>query len=545
MAACAAGLLLVGGSIPFAPALLAQAPPRESRASVTPVAAGAVIRGRVVQAENGAPVPAARIWMGTVCVRSPCTSAALPELTTDADGRFEHRGVSPGAYNLAVARGGYVTQRSSIGQAITRVEARADTAVEVTVVLSRSAVVAGRVTDDRGNDIERARVSLMRWQWQDGQRRLLPASQIEDETDDRGQFRLFGIPAGTYLLVAETINPVGPEPVTVYYPDAASAFQAQPLTVRPGDELAGLTLSLSRSATSSISGVVTRADGQPLGSRAGVSLAPVNSVVAGSTGWASTPVDPDGVYVFSRVRAGEYVIDAGLSDVPGLRARERVTLSGADVAVPLMLRAGHAVRGRFVFEGGAPPPTVRPRFDSSAVAGESDVAWPVFTVAITSDWVFEIKGLNGRYRLVPSAPDGYGVKRITLRGVDVADTPLDVSGQDVDGVEVLLTQRVTRVSGTVTAVAGKREAAAVVIFPEDQSKLWPRTRYLRMTRLGTDDGFSVAGLPPGRYLAIAVADHESGEETNPELLQRFRPAATPFTLEEGEARVLDLSIVAP
>ena len=549
MAACAAALLLVAGSMPFAPALLAQAPPRESPASVAPVAAGAVIRGRVVQAENGAPVPAARIWMGTVCVRSPCTSAALPELTTDADGRFEHRGVSPGAYNLAVARGGYVTQGASTEPAISRVEARADTPVEVTIALSRSAVFAGRVTDERGNEIEGARVSLMRWRWKDGQRQLSPASPIADETDDRGQFRLFGIPAGTYLLVAETINPVGPEHVTVYYPDAASASQAQPLTVRPGDELAGLTLSLSRSATSSISGIVTRADGQPLGFRAGVSLAPVDpadpAAAGGLGGWTSTPVEPDGSYVFSRVRAGEYVIDAGLSDVPGLRARERVTLSGADVQVPLTLRAGHVVRGRFVFEGGAPAPTVRPRFDSSGVVADSDGSWPPFTVATTSERVFEITGLNGRYRLVPSAPAGYGVKRITLQGQDITDAILDVSGQDVDGVEVLLTQRVTRVSGTVTAVAGRREAAAVVIFPEDQLKVWPRTRYLRMTRLEAGNAFSVSDLPPGRYLAIAVADHESGEETNPELLQRFRPAATPFTLEEGEARVLNLSVAVP
>ena len=61
----------------------------------------------------------------------------------------------------------------------------------------------------------------------------------------------------------------------------------------------------------------------------------------------------------------------------------------------------------------------------------------------------------------------------------------------------------------------------------------------------TGNAFSVADLPPGRYLAIAVADHESGEETNPELLQRFRPAATPFTLEEGESRELNLSVVVP
>jgi hypothetical protein len=66
-----------------------------------------------------------------------------------------------------------------------------------------------------------------------------------------------------------------------------------------------------------------------------------------------------------------------------------------------------------------------------------------------------------------------------------------------------------------------------------------------MARLETGNSFSVADLPPGRYLAVAVAELESGEETNPELLQRFRPAATPFTLAEGEERVLDLATSAP
>jgi len=545
-AACAVTLLAATAWMPVTYSLLAQAPPRQAAPSVALAATGAVIRGRVVRADNGDPLPGARVAVGSVCVRgrgaSAC-AAALPELTTDADGRFEHRDVPTGTYRLTVARSGYVTQGGAVGPPMTQVEARLDTPVGVTIALSRSAVVAGRVTDDRGNDIQDARVSLMRWRWQNGTRLLSPGSLVADVTDDRGQFRLFGIPAGTYLLVAEMVNPVGPDPVTAYYPDTTAVSQAQPLTVRPGDELAGLVLSLSRVPTSSISGIVTRADGKPFGPGDGVSLMPVDRVDAGVG--ASTWVNQDGSYAFSGVRGGEYVIAAGVSDSPQLRARERVTLSGADVAVPLILRAGHTVRGRFVFEGGAPAPTVRPRFDSSAVVGESDVSWPPFTVATAADWVFEVTGLNGRYRLVPSAPAGYGVKRITLQGRDVTDTILDVLGQDVDGVEVLLTQRVTRVSGTVTGVAGRREAAAVVIFPEDQSKLWPRTRYLRMARLEAGNGFSVSDVPPGRYLAVAVADLESGEESNPELVQRFRPRATPFTLAEGEERVLDLSVVVP
>jgi Carboxypeptidase regulatory-like domain len=181
-----------------------------------------------VRADNGDPLPGARVAIVNVCVRgrgaSTCASAALPELTSGGDGRFEHREVPPGACRLSVARSGYVTQGGSVGPAIGQVEARIDAPVEVTIALSRSAVVAGRVTDDRGNDIEAARVSLRRWRWQNGKRVLSPGNLVADETDDRGQFRLFGIPAGTYRLVAEMVNPVGPEPA------------ATPFTLEEGEQ---------------------------------------------------------------------------------------------------------------------------------------------------------------------------------------------------------------------------------------------------------------------------------------------------------------------
>jgi hypothetical protein len=540
-------LLLVTASLALAHSLAAQAPPREQTASVATVGA-AVIRGRVVRADNGEPLPGARIAGGSVCVRgqvaAPCASIALPELTTDADGRFEHRGVTPAVYRISVTRAGYVAQGSeTIGQ----VEARIDTPVELTFALSRGAAIAGRVTDDRGNDIEGAAVTLMRWRWQNGERQLSTDGQF-DNTDDRGQFRLFGVPAGTYLLVAQMENPVGPERgVNAYYPAAASPSQSQPLTVRPGDELSGLTLSLPRAAMSSIAGMVTRADGQLFDAKEWwVSLTPADRIGTGVEAGVSMRLNPDGSYMFSGVRAGEYVIEASRGHPPLLRAREQVTLSGGNVMVPLILSAGHAIRGRFVFEDGVPVPAVINRFDaSSAVVAESNLSWNPATAETTPERAFQISGLNGRYRLRPPAPAGYGVKRITLQGRDITDTVLDVTSQDVEGVEVLLTQRVTSVSGTVTGTVGRREAVAVVLFPEDSSKLWPRTRYLRMARLESGKTFSVRDLPPGRYLAIAVAELESGEETNPELLQRFRSRATPFTLEEGESRVLNLSMVVP
>jgi hypothetical protein len=516
--------------------------PRDPRTAAPDAGAAgsAVIRGRVVSADTGTPLAGARVVLRGA-------SSSLPELTTGADGRFELGGLSPGSYQVTAGRSGYVTRGAALGPPLDPVQAANDRPAELTIPLTRGAVIAGRVVGDRGDGIVGARVALMRWRWERGRRSLANATLLADETDDRGQFRLFGIPAGTYNVVAFMTNPAGADDLTAYYPGTTSASEAQALTVRAGDELSGITIALPQVTTASISGVVTRMDGRPFAANEMVTLRPVEP---GAATAASAFIGPDGSYVFSRIRSGDYLLEAASQrdGGSGVRTREQIRLDGADLVVPLTMRTGNAVRGRYVFEGGAVPTGLQPPRAATALyvgLTETDSSWIPLGMTIRPDWTFELTGLNGRYRLRPTVPGGYAIKSITLRGVDVTDTLIDVFDQDVDGVDVLLTSRITRLTGSVAGITGVRSTAAVVVFPEDPSKVWPGTHYVRATRLNDRDAFVFNNLAPARYLAIAVAALEPGEETNPELLQRFRGRATPFTLAEGEERVLDLSVVVP
>ena len=56
--------------------------------------------------------------------------------------------------------------------------------------------------------------------------------------------------------------------------------------------------------------------------------------------------------------------------------------------------------------------------------------------------------------------------------------------------------------------------------------------------------FTIRGLPPGRYVAIAVGYLQSGEERDPDVLEGWRQRGTPFTLSEGETHALDLRLSA-
>jgi hypothetical protein len=51
---------------------------------------------------------------------------------------------------------------------------------------------------------------------------------------------------------------------------------------------------------------------------------------------------------------------------------------------------------------------------------------------------------------------------------------------------------------------------------------------------------TVATLPAGEYLAVALEYVEPGQETDPEFLERIADSATRVTLAEGEKKTVTL-----
>lgn len=137
------------------------------------------------------------------------------------------------------------------------------------------------------------------------------------------------------------------------------------------------------------------------------------------------------------------------------------------------------------------------------------------------------------------------LKSVHLNGAEVTDVPIDFGNGDVDGIEIVLTPRLTQVSGTVTDGGGSVATdGSVIVFADDPDKWGPQSRFIASARPDQQGRFTVPALPPGRYLAIAVTYLEPGEERHPERLEEWRRRATAFTLGEGEARVVDLRLSA-
>ena len=134
------------------------------------------------------------------------------------------------------------------------------------------------------------------------------------------------------------------------------------------------------------------------------------------------------------------------------------------------------------------------------------------------------------------------MKRVRREGVDITDTPLDFA-TDVGGLEIELTQQRTTVSGGISnARGGTALDATVIVFADDPAKWGPHSRFINSARPDQEGRFTIRGLPPGRYVAIAVEYLEPGEERDPDLLEAWRQSARPFTLLEGETHALDLKL---
>ena len=125
---------------------------------------------------------------------------------------------------------------------------------------------------------------------------------------------------------------------------------------------------------------------------------------------------------------------------------------------------------------------------------------------VNADWTFELRNLTDERIFRVNAPQGWTLKAVGLNGQDIIDTPTEFApGAAVAGVQMVLTKKVSALSGAVTDAAGKPLVdASVVVFPANE-KLWVfQSRFIRAGRPDQDgtlphDGTpSIRGLPHRR-----------------------------------------------
>lgn len=541
----------VGGGPPTLPGM----PPRDNSART----GTARIRGRVVAADTGAPIRKAQVRAMSPETRDNRLA------TTDAQGYYEFKELPAGRYTLMANKGSYVslqygqTRPQEPGKPLQVLDAQ--TIDKVDFSLPRGSVITGRIVDEFGEPATDVMVMPMRYQYVQGRRRLSPVGRTS-MTNDIGEYRIFGLPPGQYYLSATMRGMGGAVMIEstgasddrsgyapTYYPGTPNVAEAQRVNVPLGQTLTDVNMALVQTRTARISGTATDSSGKPLSGGFMMMMARNGPMIMTSGG---TQIRADGTFSISNVAPGEYTLTAqmpGMPGDPGESASTLLTVTGEDInGVQLMGTRMITATGRVIVnpeDAKSLQPTMM-RIMSAPV--NMDMMMMVGGGGkVNDDLTFEIRMRPGQQimRLQPGSMTGaWMMKAVRYNGVDISDTGYDFRpNEDVSGIEIELTNHPAEVSGLVTNSRGETlRDYTVVLFAQDSQKWGFMSRYLSTGRPDQDGRFKVRNLPAGNYYAVALDYVEQGESTDPEFLERVRDHATSFSLNEGEAKVLDLKM---
>jgi hypothetical protein len=346
------------------------------------------ISGRVLTADTGRPVKRARVMVFG-------GGRAGRGATTDDQGRYIVTDLGAGNYTVTGSKNGFVDavygQRrpQQPGTPITIADAQA--AANIDLRLTRGGVITGTVRDEDGEALPRALVTVQRYQYVGGERQLRPAGA--DQTDDRGQYRVFGLPPGEYYISASTtglgqllgrgmqqlaagigaaggrggrggaaLGPLSgsdePEPTgyaPTYFPGVVAAAEAGKVSVAPGQEMAGIDFQIQLVALATVSGIVAGA----------ADVVPVMLMAedAGGRGPLGGPMltgrsQADGTFAISNVPPGRYLAIArsgGRNNDPKT-AMQSIVVNGQNIAgLSLMLQPGVTLSGNITVESSGTP----------------------------------------------------------------------------------------------------------------------------------------------------------------------------------------------
>lgn len=537
-------------------------PPRDPNASVP--TGTAIVSGRVTVSASGAPLRHAQVMLNAA------EQAVQRSTTTDGDGRYRFADLPAGRYFLTANKAGYVSAQygarrsTEAGTALLLADGQSMSGVNV--ALPRGSVIAGRVTDEFGEPVARAMVQALRYFYgPDGQRRPQPNQTAT--TDDLGQFRLFGLTPGEYVVSASGqlgqagFVSGGPAMVdtsatylTSYFPGTPNINDAQTISVAAGQETT-VQLALSVGRLSRVAGTVVDSTGKPLAGAMTTLQSPNGGFMAGMTGGLT---GADGSFSLANVAPGDYLLNVqpinrfgGEAPLPE-SGSVPISVGDADIVnLRITTSGGATVTGRVVFEGSAKRDNgqggkVRVMPQSAGFGAQAGVMIGSESGLVNDDGSFELKGARGPVLFRVAAGPAWALKSVSLEGNDITDSPTDLTGPDgLSGVTIVLTDKLTNVSGQVTDGRGQPLKDFLVVVQPAEPKSGPAvTRYLRTIRPEQDGRFRARGLPPGEYFATAVESLEQGRQFVPDVQARLRDTARRFAVREGETVSLDLRLTA-
>jgi len=520
------------------------------------------ISGLVVKSETNEPLKKAGVYLRKL---DDLRSGYVTH--TDATGHFAIERIEPGRYDLRVEHTGYLSQSYGENSAANRGAVLSlATGSKMSDLLFRLvpwAVISGRVTDENGDPFPNAIVEAMHHFISEGKRQLGAVERAE--TNDLGEFRLYGLARGRYLVRARSrdgrngnqlslfVRDEGPTGETgyapVYYPGTADVARAAMIDVASGQEVPAIDFTLIPIRTFRVAGHVFDATLGQAAKECWVFLEHRDSTMERSYSNLEGQADCNkGAFLFTDVPPGTYVVIAASMGPNRQRSIgvlvELETANVGDVALTLL--RGTDLTGNVFVEGREPVDLSELRVwlsetEESLFGGPNTTVKPDGTIIIehipVGTFQVEVTGSTPR-----SLPDFY-VKAARLSGEDVLEKGLTIGMGGARGpMEIIFSSSGARLEGMVTDESDLPSAGATVALVPEEAR---RGQFRLYKETSTDQygKFVIRGIAPGKYKLFSWRDVESDSWQDPDFLKPFENQGTEITAEENGHLSLTLKVI--
>jgi hypothetical protein len=483
------------------------------------------ITGRVVD-QSGQPLPNARVSVVPAQGGRPSGRTF-----TDREGSFKVTGLDPVPYRIFVEMPAYLrgTDEPLFGPTAKQYKV----GDSVNFVFIKGGVITGTVTTATGEPVIGIGVRARMVRNQKDQKLTAATTQREDKTDDRGVYRIYGLPAGTYVVAAGGDGDYSHGPLgafdnflPTYAPSASTRDGAVEISVRTGEEANNVDITFRGEMGRTISGTMSGP-----GLEGGFSVSLTTVAPPGSQSNVSRSIQP-GVsqFIFPGVAEGDYYLTAhAYSEGRELLLSEPklIRLRGADIDdVELTVTSLGSISGRVLLEEskisecqGKQPPEFKEMSisawhrDNEAARNQPQFIWSMGApVAPDAQGNFTIRSLaSSQYYFVARFPArSWFLKSIAISPPAAVRgrKPSDVTrvwtsiktGDKLSGLIVTLAQGGASLHGQVVAREGETrpEKLLVYLVPSEREAADELLRFYGGP-VSEEGKIALNNLAPGRY----------------------------------------------
>jgi hypothetical protein len=494
------------------------------------------ITGRVVN-ENGQPLPNVSVSLrGSQPLFQPRTT------TTDNEGNFQVLGLDPVLYGIFAFTPAYITPPRDPDNPPNYYRI-GDT---VTINLIKGGVITGSVQSANGEPVVQVAVRAVMIRDANGQAPRYTAFQTQKATDDRGIYRIYGLPAGTYVVSSggrggfnSFFDPYDSDAPT--YAPSSPRDTAAEIAVRAGEEVSGVDIRYRGEPGRTVSGFVSGSLDPNSTFSSNITLVQIINGMPMSSGFSFQPPGSKG-YAFYGIADGDYDLVAqssiGTGDV-ALSEPRRISVKGADISgIELVLKPLSSISGRLTLEKSEAAECKnkrQPLFSETLIVArrtEKDAqkdqprlfSFLASQGTPTKAGEFQLRNMApGKYDLgvrffakywylrsitrdAPAAPtSAAGRSGIIKRQTDLARDGLDLKFSERQrDVTFTLAEGAASLRGAIKLEAGEAVPPKLYVHlvPAEKENAEDVLRFFS-DEVQADGTFALNNLPPGRYWTVA------------------------------------------